>query len=76
MSILTVRDLVPEVKENGTPWSLNGGEARLILAAAVDARDEPADLVASIRQHFAGTGLELELPDRKSNLPRPIRFGS
>jgi plasmid stability protein len=51
-------------------------EARLILAAAVEAVDEPVDLVASIRQHFAGTGLQLELPDRKSAMQRPITFGS
>jgi len=51
-------------------------EARLILAAAVEAGDEPVDLVASIRQHFAGTGLELTLPDRKSTAQRPITFGS
>jgi len=33
-------------------------------------------LVASICQHFAGTGVEPELPDRKSALQRPITFGS
>jgi len=38
--------------------------------------DEPVDLVASIRQHFAGTKLQLELPDRNSAMQRPITFGS
>jgi len=51
-------------------------EARLILAAAVEANDEPVDLVANIREHFSGTGIELELPDGKSTAQRPITFGS
>jgi hypothetical protein len=46
------------------------------LAAAVEGNDEPVDLVASIRGHFSGTGIELELPDRKSGAERPITFGS
>ena len=80
MSMLTVRDLDPEVKRNYVGGRLamaaQWAEARLILAAAVEAGEEPVDLVASIRQHFAGTGLELELPDRTSTLQRPITFGS
>jgi antitoxin FitA len=81
MSMLTVRDLDPEVKEKLRRRAARHGrsmeaEVRLILAAAVEAWDEPVDLVASIRQHFAGTGLELELPDRKSAPQRPITFGS
>ena len=81
MSMLTVRDLDPEVKEKLRRRAAGHGrsmeaEARLILAAAVEAVDEPVDLVASIRQHFAGTGLQLELPDRKSAMQRPITFGS
>ena len=81
MSMLTVRDLDPEVKEKLRRRAARHGrsmeaEARLILAAAVEAREEPVDLVASIRQHFAGTALELELPDRTSTLQRPIMFGS
>lgn len=81
MSMLTVRDLDPEVKEKLRRRAARHGrsmeaEARVILAAAVAAGDEPVDLVASIRQHFAGTGLELELPDRKSTVQRPITFGS
>jgi hypothetical protein len=56
--------------------ALDRGCGATVLAAAVEAGDEPVALVASIRQHFAGTGLELELPDRKSALQRPITFGS
>jgi hypothetical protein len=48
----------------------------LILAAAVETEDEPVDLVASIRKHFWRTGLELELPDRKGGIQRPIAFDS
>ena len=76
MSMLTVRDLDPEVKEKLRRRAARHGrsmeaEARLILAAAVEAADEPVDLVASIRHNFGDTGLELELPDR-STVQRPI----
>jgi antitoxin FitA len=79
MSMLTVRDLDPEVKEKLRRRAARHGrsmeaEARLILAAAVEAADEPVDLVASIRKHFAGTRIELELLDRKSAVQRPIAF--
>jgi plasmid stability protein len=78
MGMLTVRDLDPEVKEKLRQRAARHGrsmeaEARLILAAAVEA-DEPVDLVASIRKHFAGTRIQLELPDRKSAVQRPIAF--
>ena len=81
MSMLTVRDLDPEVKEKLRQRAARHGrsmeaEARLILAAAVETSDEPVDLVASIRQHFSGKGVELELPDRESSAQRPITFGS
>jgi len=81
MSMLTVRDLDPDVKEKLRRRAARHGrsmeaEARLILAAAVETSDEPVDLVASIREHFSGTGLELEVPDRRSTSQRPITFGS
>jgi antitoxin FitA len=81
MSMLTVRDLDPEVKEKLRLRAARHGrsmaaEARLILAAAVEGRDEPVDLVSSIRGHFAGTRIELELPDRSSAPQRPVPFGS
>jgi plasmid stability protein len=81
MSMLTVRDLNPEVKERLRQRAARHGrsmeaEVRLILAAAVEAGDEPLDLVASIRKHFSGSGMELELPDRTSATQRPITFGS
>jgi plasmid stability protein len=79
MSMLTVRDLDPEVKEKLRRRAARNGrsmeaEARLILAAAVEEADEPVDLVASIRHHFGDTRLELELPDRQSAVQRPITF--
>jgi hypothetical protein len=43
----------------------------MILAAVVETSDEPVNLVANIREHFSGTGIELELPDRKSAAQRP-----
>jgi plasmid stability protein len=71
MSMLTVRDLDPEVKEKLRQRAARHGrsmeaEVRLILAAAVEKNEAPIDLVTSIREHFAGTGLELELPDRQA----------
>jgi antitoxin FitA len=81
MSMLTVRDLDPEVKEKLRQRAARHGrsmeaEARLILAAAVETSDEPVDLVASIREHFSGTGIDLVMPDRKTAVQRPITFGS
>jgi plasmid stability protein len=81
MSMLTVRDLDPEVKEKLRQRAARHGrsmeaEVRLILAAAVEAGDEPLDLVASIREHFSGTGTELDLPDRSSATQRQITFSS
>jgi antitoxin FitA len=81
MSMLTVRDLDPEVKEKLRQRAARHGrsmeaEARLILAAAVETSDEPVDLVASIRKHFSGSGIKLELPDRTSAVQRPVTFGS
>lgn len=81
MSLLTVRDLDPEVKEKLRQRAARHGrsmeaEARLILAAAVEMSDEPVDLVASIRDHFSVTGLEIELPDRTSAAQRRITFDS
>ena len=82
MSMLTVRHLDPDVKEKLRRRAARHGrsmeaEARSILAAAaVETSDEPVDLVASIREHFSGPRLELEVPDRKSTSQRPITFGS
>ena len=81
MSILTVRDLDPKVKEKLRRRAARHGrsmeaEARLILAAAMETGDEPVDLIASIRQHFAGTRIALDFPDRKNELQRPMAFES
>jgi antitoxin FitA len=80
MSMLTVRDLDPEVKEKLRRRAARHGrsmeaEARSILAAAVELDDEPVDFVGSIRKHFSGTGIKLELPDRKE-AQRSITFDS
>jgi plasmid stability protein len=77
MSMLKVRGIDPEVKEKLRRRAARHGrsmeaEARLILAAAVAAEDEPVDLVACIREYFAGTRIELDLPDRWSGVQRPI----
>ena len=81
MSMLTVRDLDPEVKEKLRRRAARHGrsmeaEVRLILASAVEEGDEPVDLVGSIRKHFGGSRIELDLPDRTSGTQRPIAFGS
>ena len=79
--MLTVRDLDPEVKDRLRQRAARHGrsmeaEVRQILTAAVEAEDEPVDLVADIRRHFAGVGVELELPDRAGAEQRVVTFGS
>jgi plasmid stability protein len=79
--MLTVRDLDPEVKERLRRRAARHGrsmeaEVRQILTAAVEAEDEPIDLVADIRRHFAGVEVELELPDRATADQRAVTFGS
>jgi plasmid stability protein len=78
--MLTVRDLDPEVKDRLRQRAARHGrsmeaEVRQILTAAVEAEDEPIDLVADIRRHFAGVEVELELPDRASAEQRAVTFG-
>jgi plasmid stability protein len=78
--MLTVRDLDPEVKDRLRPRAARHGrsmeaEVRQILTAAVESEDEPVDLVADIRRHFAGVEVELELPDRASAEQRAVTFG-
>ena len=78
--MLTVRDLDPEVKDRLRQRAARHGrsmeaEVRQILTAAVEAEDEPVDLVADIRRHFAGVEVELELPDRASAEQRAVTFG-
>jgi plasmid stability protein len=79
--MLTVRDLDPEVKDRLRQRAARHGrsmeaEVRQILTAAVEAEDEPIDLVADIRRHFAGVEVELELPDRAGAEQRAVTFGS
>jgi plasmid stability protein len=81
MTMLTVRDLDPHVKDKLRRRAARHGrsmeaEVRQILTAAVEAGDEPVDLVSSIREHFAGVRVQLELPDRRADQQRPVDFGS
>jgi len=81
MTMLTVRDLDPHVKDKLRLRAARHGrsmeaEVRQILTAAVEAGEEPVDLVSSIREHFAGVRVQLELPDRSTEQQRPVDFGS
>ncbi len=49
-------------------------EARAVLAAAVNEDTQPTDLAASIRKHFAGSEVDLQLPRRGESLQRDISF--
>ena len=80
-SMLTVRDLDPEVKDRLRQRAARHGrsmeaEVRQILTAAVEAEDQQIDLVADIRRHFAGVEVELAVPDRASVEQRAVTFGS
>lgn len=81
MTMLTVRDLDPEVKHKLRQRAARHGrsmeaEVRDILRVAVESDDEPHDLVSSIRRHFDGHYVDLELPDRSEEPQRPFSFGS
>ena len=81
MTMLTVRDLDPQVKDKLRRRAARHGrsmeaEVRQILTAAVEAGGEPIDLVSSIREHFADVRLELALPDRSTEPQRPVDFTS
>ena len=80
MSMITVRDLDPAVKEKLRAQAARHGrsmeaEVRQILTIAVDAPDEPVDLVASIRRHFSGAE-PLDQPERDRAAQRPVSFES
>ena len=79
MSMLTVRDLDPQVKAKLRERAARRGhsmeaEVRQILTDAVAKPDDPTDLALSIRKHFAGTEIQLEFPDRESAGQRPVEF--
>jgi len=81
MTMLTVRHLDPQVKDKLRRRAARHGrsmeaEVRQILTAAVEVGDEPVDLVSSIRQHFAGARVQLELPDRSTEQQRALDFSS
>jgi plasmid stability protein len=79
--MITVRDLDPVVKEKLRAQAARHGrsmeaEVRQILTVAVDAVDavdEPVDLVASIRKHFSGVAT-FEQPERDRSAQRPVSF--
>jgi len=80
VSMITVRDLDPAVKEKLRAQAARHGrsmeaEVRQILTIAVDAADEPVDLVASIRKHFAGAAA-FDQPERDRTAQRPVSFES
>jgi len=80
VSMITVRDLDPVVKEKLRSQAARHGrsmeaEVRQILTLAVDAEDEPVDLVASIRKHFSGVAA-FDQPERDRTSQRPVSFES
>jgi antitoxin FitA len=81
MTMLAVRDLDPHVKDKLRRRAARHGrsmeaEVRHILTAAVESGDDLVDLVSSVRRHFAGVSVQLELPDRSTSQQRPSEFGS
>ena len=81
MTMLTVRDLDPHVKDKLRRQAARHGrsmeaEVRQILTAAVEAGHEPVDLVSSVREHFADAPIQLELPDRSTEQQRPLDFSA
>ncbi|WP_166870894.1 plasmid stabilization protein [Salinibacterium sp. ZJ450] len=79
MGILTVRNLDPVVQAKLRERAARNGrsmeaEARAVLAAAVAQDTEPTDLAASIRRHFSGADVTLELPDRSAAGQREIEL--
>lgn len=77
MSMLTVRDLDPQIKVKLRERAARRGrsmeaEVRQILADAVAAEDSPRNLADSIFHHFAGLDVELDLPDRAAAIQRDV----
>ncbi len=79
VGILTVRNLDPLVQSKLRERAARNGrsmeaEARAVIAAAVNEDTQPTDLAASIRKHFAGSEVDLQLPRRSESLQRDISF--
>ena len=77
MSMLTVRDLDPEVKAKLRERAARRGrsmeaEVRQILADAVAVDDQRVGVADSILHHFAGIDVELELPERAAAEQRAV----
>lgn len=77
MSVLTVRDLDPQIEAKLRARAARRGrsleaEVRQILADAVAAEELPPSLADSILHHFAGLEVEPESPGRAFTAQRDI----
>lgn len=77
VSMLTVRDLDPEVKARLRERAARGGrsmeaEVRQILTRAVEADHEQPSIADCIVGAFAGIDVEIDLPERSQAAQRPI----
>lgn len=77
VSMLTIRNLDPEVKERLRRKAAEHGrsmeaEARLILTEAALAEEPSKDVVSAIIRNFADVDVVLELPDRANAHQRQI----
>lgn len=78
MTILTVRGLDPTVHARLRERAARHGrsmeaQARALISDAVLRNDEPVDLVALIRDRFAGAPAVLDIPARDGYQP-PVEF--
>ena len=77
MSMLTVRDLDPEVKAKLRERAARQGrsmeaEVRLILAKAVEVDEARPSIADVFLDQFSDHPVELDLPDRVSMPQRPV----
>lgn len=77
MSMLTVRDLDPEVKAKLRERAARRGrsmeaEVRQILGDAVAVDEQRPNVADSIFRHFGGIDVELELPERAAASQRAV----
>ena len=79
MSMLTVRDLDPEVKAKLRARAARQGrsmeaEVRLILARAVEIDEARPSIADVFLDEFSRHPVELELPDRGAMSQRPVNL--
>jgi plasmid stability protein len=79
MSMLTVRNLDPEVKERLRRRAAAHGrsmeaEVRHILTVATQSEEPPSDIVSAIMRNFGDIEITLELPDRAAAQQRPVEL--